>query len=209
MAAASAFGANAVADAALPMPRAAKARGIGPCRHVSAPRYIFGEDWARKQPGGRTVRVFGTVQKALGKHHWEVAWCDGTTTEAVSRQLRQETALPDGVTNDTNGEPNALSEDEYELDMSDSDDEDETPGSPKAGPTLSSAGPLVTTASTSNTVTTSSTTSSSSDESGSSSGSSSDENDSSSDDEPAPSYTPPTPRKCPYSRLPTVLSSSA
>ena len=98
MAAASAFGANAVADAALPMPRAAKARGIGPGRHVSAPRYIFGEDWARKQPGGRTVRVFGTVQKALGKHHWEVAWCDGTTTEAVSRQLRQETALPDGIT---------------------------------------------------------------------------------------------------------------
>ena len=57
MAAAAAFGANAVADAALPVPRTAKAHGIGPGRHVSAPRYIFGEEWARKQPGGRTVRV--------------------------------------------------------------------------------------------------------------------------------------------------------
>ena len=101
MAAAAAFGANAVADAALPVPRTAKARGIGPGRHVSAPRYIFGEEWARKQSSGRTVRVYGTVQRALGKHHWEVAWCDGTTTEAVSRQLRQEQGLPDGIPPET------------------------------------------------------------------------------------------------------------
>eukprot|EP01046_Picozoa_sp_COSAG06_P022777 COSAG06_NODE_1781_length_8407_cov_9.719427_7_plen_76_part_00 len=71
--------------------------------------------------------MYGTVQQALGKHHREAAWCDGTATEAVSRQLRQETSLPDGI-NDSTGETNALSEDdEYELDLGESTDEDETP----------------------------------------------------------------------------------
>ena len=65
---------SAVADAAMPVPRHAIRRGIGPGAVVSAKAVVFGKEYAKDNFGKdwRTSRVYGTVRQAVGRHLWQV-----------------------------------------------------------------------------------------------------------------------------------------
>ena len=125
MASPTAFGVAAAADAALPVPRRPRARGLGPGVYVSVRASVFSEAYAKDEFGAswRTSRVFGTIRHATGRHEWLVDFVDGTDFVCTSRQLREERQLPDGITGDVDAPPDGSSSDnDYELEVSDEED---------------------------------------------------------------------------------------